>query len=329
MITTLQNLTIQFIQVLQSFSPALDPFMESISFLGRIEFYLIVLPFIFWCLDRSAGFRSLLMLIFVDLAGSNLKLWFHQPRPYWIGDVKAISTEISYGLPSTHSSDSLGVWGYLSYRARRNWLKVLASLLIFLIGLSRLFLGVHFLHDVIIGWLIGLLVLWIFTTYEDRISRWASRQSFGNISAAAFLLSLVIIAIGIATQFFLKGIVDPTSWSSFSTQSRNPTYTYTLAGALFGAMTGMALMRRRANFLCDGVWYLRIFRYLVGIIGLLIFYFGLDMLFAYLAPDVSILGFFLRYVRYAFATFWVTFIAPWLFIKLHLAQNVPSRTGNN
>src|SRR3972149_10824100 len=108
---SLQEFGIALIQALQSLGPGLVSAMSFFSFLGRTEFYLLLLPFIYWSIDRRLALRAILMLLLVDLAGSTCKLLFHQPRPYWIGGVKAWSEGPSYGIPSTHASDSPGGGG--------------------------------------------------------------------------------------------------------------------------------------------------------------------------------------------------------------------------
>ena len=109
---------IQLIQSMQSLSPALDGVMKAISFLGTIEFYILLIPLIYWLVNPSLGMRVLLVLISTDFLSASLKQLLHQPRPYWVGDVKAVATETSYGVPSSHSSNSLAVWGYLAYRTK-------------------------------------------------------------------------------------------------------------------------------------------------------------------------------------------------------------------
>jgi hypothetical protein len=49
-------------------------------------------------------------------------------------------------------------------------------------------------------------------------------------------------------------------------------------------------------------------------------YEGLDVAFSAIAADKTILGYTLRYVRYTLATLWVTFAAPWVFLKASLAE---------
>jgi hypothetical protein len=294
--------------------------MNLFTFLGKIEFYLIIIPFIYWAIDNRLGIRVLLLLITIDILGSTFKLLFHQPRPYWVGGVKTLAEETSYGIPSTHASDSLAVWGYLSYRLRKTWLWILAAVLIVFIGLSRLYLGVHFPHDVLFGWLLGTGLLWAFVKSENPVATWAKQQGVWVMIGISFALSLAVILMGQLIQAWLSGIPDPADWSSFATQARTPSYSFTLAGALFGTISGYVLMKLHAPFKSDGKWLQRVGRFGLGIIGVLVIYFGLDALFGLITADETTLGYVLRYLRYATVTFWVTFIAPWVFLKIGWAD---------
>jgi hypothetical protein len=83
----------------------------------------------------------------------------------------------------------------------------------------------------------------------------------------------------------------------------------------------VAWLSRRGGFKTSGVWWKLILRFLVGVIGVLIFYLGLDFLFGLIAPDAeAVLPFVLRFVRYTFVGAWVSAGAPWLFIRLKLAK---------
>ena len=79
-------------------------------------------------------------------------------------------------------------------------------------------------------------------------------------------------------------------------------------------------MGQYASFNAKGTWGKRIVRYFIGIVGLLIIYFGLSQVFDLFAVDESTLGYILRYIRYGLATFWATFLAPWVFLKTKLAE---------
>ena len=311
---------IRLIQSIQTLSPGLDGIMNGFTFLGRIEFYLVFIPFIYWAVDRRIGVRTLLILIYTDFIASSFKLLFHEPRPYWLGGVKALSEEASYGIPSSHASDSLAVGGYLLKQVGQNWIRWLIGIVIFFIAFSRLYLGVHFPQDVLFGWLIGFTVLWATTKWEKLVREWLDDKSLSVQIGLGFVDSLFFVIIGLIIRFIVSGTPDPAEWSSFSTNARTITTFVTLSGAAFGTYAGYALMRKYARFSAKGTRGKRVARYLVGILGLLVLYFGLSAVFDLLAVDESTLGYILRYIRYGAATFWATFLAPWVFLKVKLAE---------
>lgn len=86
---------IQFIQALQTMSPTLDSLMKYISFLGTIQFYLILISFLYWVVSVPLGFRALLLLIGTDFLGIFFKQLLHQPRPSWVSwrEIEVIAGE--------------------------------------------------------------------------------------------------------------------------------------------------------------------------------------------------------------------------------------------
>ena len=316
----LQEFGIQLIRIFQTLSPTLDGIMNVFTFLGRIEFYMLFITFLYWIVDTSLGFRAFMVLLSTDILGMAFKHLLRQPRPYWISDVDHMGhTETSYGIPSTHASDSLSVWAYLAYQIKKRWLWITAILIILLISFSRMYLGVHFPHDVLGGWTIGLVVLWLFIRYEPKVSNWLKSQSTNNQIGIGFVISMVFILIGLMIHWIIAPTSDPVSWAQHATEARTLTSYFTLSGAFFGAAAGYALMKSRAQFQTAGAWVLKLGRYLVGILGVLIALYGLDPLFGLIAGDESVLGYILRFIRYGSATFWAMFGAPWIFLKLKLA----------
>jgi membrane-associated phospholipid phosphatase len=311
---------IQLIQALQTLSPVLDVPMKFFSFLGTVEFYLLLVPFIYWLVDAQLGIRIFFVLIGTDFLGSAFKQLLHQPRPYWIGDVKQLAAETSYGIPSTHASDSFAVWGSLAARLRQRWMWIAACLVVFLIGLSRLYLGVHFPTDVLGGWLIGLIAISLFAAGEPLLLPWLKKQSHASLIAIGFVVSILMILIGELNLSFSAFTPDPAGWAQFSSQARLPDQYITLAGAFFGAVAGYVFMLERASFRVKSGEWQKVACYFLGIAGVLLIYLGLDVLFSLIAADESALGYVLRYLRYGAVTFWVMFGAPWAFLKVGLAD---------
>lgn len=93
-----------------------------------------------------------------------IKFLIHRPRP----DVNlALIQESGYSFPSGHAMGAVifyGIVGYFIYKlCRKAWQKTVVSIatfaIIFLIGFSRIYLGVHWASDVVAGWLLGFLVI--------------------------------------------------------------------------------------------------------------------------------------------------------------------------
>ena len=251
----LQGWGIQLIQSFQLLSPALDSVMEFFTFLGRIEFYMLLITFLYWVVDARLGFRVLMVLLSTDILGMGFKHLFRQPRPYWIGDVQHMGhVETSYGIPSTHASDSLSVWVYLAYQVKKRWLWIVAIATILLISFSRMYLGVHFSHDILGGWIIGLAVLFLFIKYEKRVANWLNSRSSNYQIGFGFAISMAFVAIGLIVSLITASTSDPKSWSHLSTEARSLTFYFTLAGALFGAAAGYVMMKSKALFQTDGSW---------------------------------------------------------------------------
>jgi hypothetical protein len=60
---------------------------------------------------------------------------------------------------------------------------------------------------------------------------------------------------------------------------------------------------------------------MLGVVGILVLYVGLDVLFGLITPDAeALLPYLMRYVRYTLVGAWVSAGAPWIFIKLNLAK---------
>jgi len=142
-----------------------------------------------------------------------LKLVFHQPRPFWYSDqVSAKTLETSFGIPSGHAQNSAAMWGMLAASLKRNWVWVITLLLILIIGLSRLYLAVHFPTDVILGWLIGFLLVWLFLRFERPFLEWLNSLNLVTRLVVVFAISLGFIGLGMLARWLLADWQLPAVW---------------------------------------------------------------------------------------------------------------------
>ena len=87
------------IQALQTLSPALDIPMKIFTFMGTVEFYMLLIPLIYWTVDPLLGARVFFALLTTDLFSTYFKHLLHEPRPYWVGNVKALGMRARMGSP--------------------------------------------------------------------------------------------------------------------------------------------------------------------------------------------------------------------------------------
>ena len=317
---------IQFILAFQTIPGLVAP-MEFFSFLGSEEFFLIMLPLLYWCVDTALGLRVGLILLFSTWLNDVFKILFNDPRPYWIStDVKAYANESSFGVPSGHSQTAVAVWGMIAYYVNRRWVWVACVAVMILIGFSRMYLGVHFPSDVLIGWLIGVILLLCFIRFWDPVAAWLKRLTFAQQVLVAFLVSLgfigtvqlAILSLGdwtmpeewllnIAAAFPEGPVPDPVGISGAITS----------AGTLFGLSLGLAWFTRQGGFSVEGSLGQRAVRFLVGLVGVAILYVGLKIIFP---SGDGALPYLFRYLRYSLVGAWVSAGAPWLFLRMKLAK---------
>lgn len=318
---------ISFTLYLQSLGDWLVPVMLFFTFLGREEFFLLFMPILYWCLDAKLGLRMGVLLMMSNGVGLILKSAFHSPRPYWISpEVTAHAHETSFGLPSGHATNAAAFWGLLAATLKKSWVWVLMLITIFLIGFSRLYLGVHYSLDVVAGWLLGFLLLWIFLKLETPVVSWLRNQKLAMQYLVVFAASLSFVLVAWMVKISLGVWQVPANWVANAAaaipgeQPINPLSLeglMTVVGVLFGLGAGSIWIAERGGFDTHGDWWRRALRYPIGLVVVLILYAGLGAVF----PDgETLLAYSLRYLRYALIGFWIAGLAPLVFFKLNLAN---------
>jgi membrane-associated phospholipid phosphatase len=320
---------INIVLFLQSLGEWLVTPMSLISSLGNEQFYLFAAPVVYWCVDASLGLRLGLGLMISGAFNHALKLAFHGPRPYWYSaKVRAFGTETSFGAPSGHSQHTVVVFGGIAAWLKRPWGWVTAILIVVLIGLSRIYLGLHFPHDVLLGWLAGALMLWGLLIMEKPVLARLNRMVPAEQALAAFGFSLFLILLGAAAAMALtvRNWTLPTEWIRLAAQATpvstqiNPMALSPLisnAGTFFGLALGAIWLKKRGGFEVHGTPKQYLARFVVGVIGVFLIWDGLGSIFP---RGEAIYFYLLRYFRYALVGLWVSALAPMLFLKLGLAK---------
>lgn len=302
--------------------------MAAFTLLGVEEFYLLVTPFLYWCVSTAQGLRIGTMLLLTNVVNGFFKTILHSPRPYWVDKrVKVpFQSETSFGLPSGHAQNAASVWGIFAAHLKKKWARWAAIAVIFLIGFSRIYLGVHFTSDVLLGWLIGGLLVLAHLKFEQPLVTWFKRQNATKQVLAGFAISLaMILLVSIPLQLLTEWQIPP-EWQEISefnypgseVHPFNPEGAITSAGTLFGLIAGIAWINKGYNgYNPAGSIGQKALRMVVGLVGIGFFWYGLGEVFP---RDPGMLAYTLRYVRYALIGLWLSAGAPILFIKMKLAQ---------
>jgi membrane-associated phospholipid phosphatase len=294
-------------------SPALTAFFEVVTTIGSSQFYIFLLPILFWCVSTTLGYRFVLVVLISAYLNSALKdagpifisnqRVFFTTRPFaaypqqvWtclrdpLFDPQALLARLcreeeSFSFPSGHAQTSLVAWGYLLTTIRRRWFTALAVLLIALIGLSRVYLGQHWPVDVLGGWLIGSVLLggafYLFSV-------WRRRPRLLNRLLLAMMLVLVPLLL----------LLDP-----------DPAFNRTRAlGLIAGSSLGHLAQIHYAPFGVRAPWPVQIAKLTIGIVGIIGLLFGLGALL----PNTQIAELGLTVL----IGLWVTFGAPLIFGRL-------------
>lgn len=281
---------IRFIQ--QIHGPYLDTFFKTITSLGGGEIYILLLPVFFWCVDTGLGAHAGFIFLISSYCANGLKDLFRQPRPFQMDPSVGLAHAAGYGLPSFHALEATVMWGMFAIWMKKTWFWVLALIMMLLIGFSRVYLGVHFPTDVLAGFAIGAVFLWIYISGGHTFERWLKALPF----RWQLLLSVgvpLILAIGHPTDDVIL-----------------------IMSAFSGFCLGLALLNKYVSFSAEGPISQRIARFIVG---------DLVIVFMYFAPRLPFLNglnmfpFTFRYMHYAVIGLWITFGGPWLFRQLNLA----------
>ncbi|WP_052424190.1 phosphatase PAP2 family protein [Nonomuraea candida] len=297
---------------LQSWPDAVRPVLELVSVLGTDTFFLLCLPVLYWCVNPALALRLGLTVLLAAATNAIGKLIAHQPRPYWIDSrIRPLSVETAFGLPSGHAQIGTAGVGRIAGMAGRPWAWWAAGTVVGLVCLSRVYLGVHFISDVVAGVLLGLAVLLVVHRFERPATDWWRGQALWAQLAASAVLSGALIGAAALANAPYAGWAPPRSWSwAGAIDPESLDTVVTMAGMLLGTLAGTSVMYRLGWFDAGGRLGVRALRWVIGTgVALLIWYAEREVL-----PQTPA-G---TYAGFALLTLWVQAGAPMLFIRLGL-----------
>lgn len=149
----------------------LDTFFLGLNFFDTIEFFVILIPIIYFIYGRKIGLQVLCIFLLSKILNLLLKDLFHSPRPYHLAPELMIIQLSDLGFPSgaTQTVVLLSGISFQLWKAPWNW--IVLFIYAPLVSFSRVYLGVHFPMDIVAGWIVGLLLLYIYKYIFPKIEQ--------------------------------------------------------------------------------------------------------------------------------------------------------------
>lgn len=265
---------------------------------------------LYWCINKKAGQRTLFALCGSLNINAGVKNFVKMPRPIGTEGLESLRVETAtgYSFPSGHTQTATTFWTSMMYLLRKSWIYIVGILMILGAGISRLYLGVHWPMDVIVGWVFGIALSILFIKLFDYID---DSKNYYILVGLMLIFGAFTYFIGgedlykmfgLYTGFALGYMVEDT-YINFSTENES----------------------RRKNIFAktpsrnEGLGK-KILRFIVGIISLLAVYLLLNYM-----EDILIVGKaeeiinIIKYLKYTFVVFWGMAGAPALFKLFRLA----------
>ncbi|MEG6587053.1 phosphatase PAP2 family protein [Dendrosporobacter sp. 1207_IL3150] len=292
-INDIMEVGLDFIILVQQFrTPFLDDLFRIITLMGEEEFYLAALPIILWNLEYSVAIRLISCILLSHYFNTFIKDIVSQPRPFIYNAAVQLTPASGYSFPSNHAQNGLVFWGGLGYSLQKKSLFMAAGVIAFLIGVSRVYLGVHFPSDILAGWVFGILMLNLFFR-GSLISELAPNfRDWRYEAVLALIVPLLLLAVSPVRD----------NWA----------ITAAISGGWFGVLIRKYFIKNiPQKFESD--WKNSALRVVFGLCSLALI---LYILKAALPNEESNIYNIFRFIRYWLATIWAMVGVPWVFSKI-------------
>jgi len=284
----------EFIQAhLGNFGTALASFF---TLFGQEAIMIAVLGFFYWAYDKKCGRYIGINIIAGAVVFPMVKNIFLRSRPYMdhttIKCLKAVDPEADiydiaaqgYAFPSGHSTNSMLTYGSVARYQKKKVITIIASIIIFCVGVSRFCVGVHYPTDVLCGWAIGLVLLFLMPWLSSKFKK-------------EWHLYILMLVLGLPGFFYCTS-------NDF----------YTSYGMMIGAFAGFLFEEKYVHFENTRSILQSILRVVIGA-GL---FFGLNSALklpfsSEFLESGTTLAFLVRTIRYALVIFYLIGAYPMLF----------------
>ena len=255
---------LEILRSIQSIAnPFLDILFQLITMCGEQIVLISIIAVIYWALDKKFGEYIAYSVLTSVLLNNTIKDIFKMKRPIGEKGIRTLreQTATGYSFPSGHTQSASSFYGAIAIYLKKRAMDIIATIMIILIGFSRLYLGVHYPKDVIVGGILGILTSLIcyklYNKFENKMLLYV-------ITFVIFIPALTFAH----SADFIKGM-----------------------GTYLGFIIGIYIEKKYVNFSVETSNGNKIIRVLLGVLILLVLQVGLK----YILPGGTIFSF-IRYL---------------------------------
>ena len=251
----------EFLRFLESIrTPVGDALMSFITLFGEETLFIVLALVFFWCVDKKRGYYLLFTCFTGTICIQFLKMTFRIPRP-WVLDPNFTIVESAreaatgYSFPSGHTQCAAGLWGGIAKSAKKRAVQIGGVVLLLLVGLSRMYLGVHTPLDVLVSLGIAAVVIlglyWVVYLGFDKPKR--------IYIAGGVLLLAAIANLLFVTLYRFPADVDPANLASGQKSA------WQMLALAIGLCIIYPLDRHWLKFETKAVWWAQILKLAIGV----------------------------------------------------------------
>lgn len=274
---------LEILRSIQSIAnPFLDMLFQLITICGEQIVLISIISIIYWTLDKKFGEYIAYSVLTSVLLNNAIKDIFKMKRPIGEEGIRTLRAETAtgYSFPSGHTQGASSFYGAMAIYLKKKTMYIIAAIMIILVGFSRLYLGVHYPKDVIVGAILGVLTSFIcyklYMKFDNKMM----------LYIITFVIFIPALTFAHSTDF-IKGM-----------------------GTYLGFLVGIFIEKKYVNFSTEGSTRNKIIRVLLGLLILISLKSGLKLIL----PSGNMFAF----IRYTLISFIGIGIYPMIFKKFKI-----------
>ncbi len=238
-------------------NPVLNKLMLALTTLGEETAFLVIGLVVFWCVSKRMGYYLMGVGFLGTIASQAMKIACRIPRP-WVKDPtftileEAREAAAGYSFPSGHTQTAVGTFGAIARYTGKPAIRYGSILLALLVGLSRMYIGVHTPADVLVGAAIS--AFFVFLLYPLMMGR----------KDRTFIVLLALSAISLVYLLIMELSSFPADIDEHNLASAMKN-AYTLLGATVGLAVGYPIEKKYIQFDERAVWWVQLIKIVVGL----------------------------------------------------------------